>query len=154
MATRALKHLSNAVVRPFTIGSGQSVYLGKPVIFSGSDTAVQDAGSNSDLMIGVVLSDGTNAGYATAVPGQIQSSDILATQTVEVALFWPVIVPMLVGTGGSTRGKKQQVVSTGITDATANPGASGDAELVGTALQSGVAGDVIGVGIGLISRLM
>jgi hypothetical protein len=154
MALRALKHLEHAIIRPYTIQPSQQVVLGMTCVFGTLDTAVQAAAGASDLVIGVVRLDGVNAGYADAsniiTPAYLPQP---TTTTIEVVLMFSAIVPMTVGTGGSTRGKKQIVVSTGVTDAPANPGAdTTDIEIIGVALQTGVAGDVIGIGIGLNSR--
>jgi hypothetical protein len=155
VAIRALKQLQNALIRPFTIEPSQQVVLGKTCKFGSLDTSVQDAGAGSDLVIGVVRMDGANAGYADAsniiTPAYLPLPTVT---TIEVILIFHAIGPMVVGTGGSTRGKKQIVAANGITDAPANPGAgSTDIEIVGVALQTGVLGDVIGVGIQLISRV-
>lgn len=135
MATRAHRHLSFAVIKVYNVATSQTVTIGKTCKFAtGSETDVQDAGAGSDGEIGTVLSctDGS-----TGV--------IAAGKQVEVALLGNQIVPMLVGTGGTTAGKKQVVVSDGITDAAANGGGTTAVETVGIALQAGVAGDVVGV---------
>lgn len=135
MATRALKQLNNAIIRPYTVAASQTVTLGKTVKFAtGSESTIQDAGAGSDGEIGVAYNcdDGS-----TGV--------IAAGKVVNVILLGDRIVPMLVGTGGTTAGKKQVVVSDGITDAAANGGGTTAVECVGIALQTGVVGDMVGV---------
>lgn len=130
MATRAIKKLDFAHIETYTVAAGQTCTAGKTVKHSGADDQIQDAGANSDLAIGVAL----------GTPGTVYA----AAAKVQVALMAPV-VPMLVGTGGTTRGKKQKVVADGVTDAIANGGGTTDVQLAGIAMQSGVAGDYVGV---------
>jgi hypothetical protein len=153
MALRPLKQLEHSIIRPFTITAGQSAYLGRSVIFGTSDTMVQDSGGPSDLIIGVVRIDGQNAGYAD-VNGLINPAllTVPGVTTIEVVLLFSTILPMVVGTGGSTRGKKQILVASGVTDAPP-VGNTTEVDIVGVALQTGAAGDQIGVGLSLISRL-
>lgn len=132
MAARANRHLEFAYIRPYTVETGQTVVGGKPVKFGSSDTTVQDSGAASDLMIGVARNPGTT---------------YTAGQTVEVVHPFTVVVPMVVGTGGSTRGLKQKVVSDGITDVATLGGATTPIYSIGIAMQSGVAGDYVGVGL-------
>lgn len=139
MAARANRHLEFAYIRPYTVETGQTVTAGKSVIFGSGDNTVQDSGGASDLIIGVAR----GAAGTTYAAGA----------TVEVVHPFTVVVPMLVGTGGSTRGKKQKVVSDGITDANTLGGGSTAIYSVGVALQSGVVGDLIGVGLMLDSRV-
>jgi len=138
MATRALKKLDFAHIMTFEVAAAQTVTAGKTVIFDSDDLTIKDPGASSDLVVGVAL----------GTPGTV----FAAGAKVQVVLFAP-IVPMVVGTGGTTRGKKQVVVSDGVTDAAANGGGTTAVETIGVAMQTGVAGDVIGVAIGLNSRV-
>lgn len=165
MALRPIEQIQNAIIRPYLLQSGQSCYVGRQVVFGAAsgDTAfgtgmntIQDSGGASDLAIGIVRP----SPYADAT-GLINAANIAAAGTgqtaanaqIEVMLFWPIIAVMQVGTGGTTRGKKQVAVASGITDAP-TPGNTTDQECVGVALQSGVAGDFVGVGVsGINSRL-
>lgn len=142
MATRADKSFLFAILRPFTIAAGQSVTVGKTVIFGANDDEIQDAGAGSDLAFGVVSPAMKN--YADA-NGVITAASLPPKTQIEVVLFGNIIVPMKVGTGATTRGKKQVVVADGITDAAANGGGTTDVESVGISLQSGVLGDMVGV---------
>lgn len=127
MAERALKKLDFATIMTFKVAAGQAATKGRPVILSGSDLEIATAGANSDLVIGTALE--------TAAAGAECS----------VALVGPV-VPMLVGTGGSTRGTKQVLVADGITDCAAHDSSGAtDNAVIGIAMQSGVAADIIGV---------
>lgn len=127
MATRALKKLDFATIMTFVVATGQAATKGRHVLLSGSDNEIATAGANSDLAIGIALN--------TAAAGA----------EVQVALLGPVI-PALVGTGGSTRGTKQVLVADGITDCAAHDSSGAtDNSVVGIAMQSGSAGDLIGV---------
>lgn len=139
MAERANVHEQYGYIRPYIVASGQTATAGKPVIFAAVDGEVQDSGAGSDLMIGV----------ARGKPGQTYA----AGDTVEVLHPFTVVARMLVGTGGTTRGKKQKVVSDGITDADTQGGGTNPIYSVGVALQSGVVGDFVGVGLMLDSRV-
>jgi hypothetical protein len=138
MAARAQKMLQNALIRDYVVEAGQTAVIGKPVQFGTTDGTVQDTGGASDLMIGIVK--GPNADD----PG---TGIIPAGKHVEVVLLFATVCPMIVGTGNSTRGKKQVSVASGITDAAANGGGTTAVSVVGVAMQSGVAGDLIGVGL-------
>lgn len=133
MATRAIKQLQFSILRPYPVAAGQTVTIGKTVKFGTGETDIQDAGV-VDLEIGVAVSctDGS-----TGV--------ITAGKVVEVAMSGHQIVPMLVGTGGATAGKKAVVVADGVTDAAATGGGTVAVECVGIFVQAGVAGDVVGV---------
>jgi hypothetical protein len=139
MAERANVFEINAYIRPYTVASGQSAYAGQSVIFGSTDTEVQDSGGASDLIVGVCMGP----------PGTTYA----AGDTVQVLHPFAAVARMKVGTGDSTRGKKQKVVSTGVTDADTNGGGTNPIYSVGVALQSGVAGDYIGVGLMLDSRV-
>src|SRR5262245_32380914 len=127
MATRAKKKIDFAHISTYTVASAKTVTKGFPVIFSGSDTEIEDAGANSDLLIGVALNGGA------------------AGERVQVLHPAP-IVPMKCGTGGTTRGKKQKMAADGVFDAPAHDSSGAtDDSIVGIAMQSGVAGDTVGV---------
>jgi len=127
MAERALKKLDFAPIMTYVVATGQTTTKGLGVIFSGAETTIATAASGFDGCFGVAL-ETTTAG-----------------KECQVALFAPII-PMVVGTGGSTYGTKQQFVADGVTDAAAHDSSgSTDDIIVGLAMQSGVAGDTIGV---------
>jgi hypothetical protein len=119
-----------------TVKASQTVTAGKTVKFDG-DMTVVDAGADSDLWIGVAK-DTITSGAAGS------------EKRVTVILPGPV-VKMLVGTGDSTRGTRQKVVASGVTDAAANAGSTAEYG-IGFAMQSGVASDLIGVCLCLDSR--
>lgn len=125
MAERAIKKIDFTPIMTYIVATGQSTTRGKPVVFSGAETTIA-------------------TGYTDGVFG-IAAETKTAGQECQVMLFAPVI-PMVVGTGGSTYGTKQQWVSDGVTDAAAHDSSgSTDDVIVGLAMQSGVAGDTIGV---------
>ena len=129
MATTPLEVLQNALVRPFTVASGQAVTLGKPVKFASADTEVLNAAATTDDVIGIALETGA------------------AGAQVRVALLGVAIARVLVGTGGATRGAKAKWVSDGIADATVGGGTT-KVVFPGLFMQSGVAGDYVGLLIG------
>jgi predicted RecA/RadA family phage recombinase len=137
MATRPQRQTQHALKRYYTVAASQTCTVGKTVKLA-SDTTVQDAGAGSDLEIGICMeSSDANASGVVAAGFQV-----------EILLLGHAVVPMLVGTGASTRSKKQVVVSDGITDAAASGGGTTAVECIGIALESGVAGDLIGVLVG------
>lgn len=133
MATRPQRQTQNALIKSYKVAAAQTVTVGKTVKLA-SDTTVQDSGTG-DLEIGICLeSADANA-----------SGVVAAGITVSVLMLGHAIVPMLVGTGNSTRSTKQVVVADGITDAAANGGGTTSVKCVGIALESGAAADMIGV---------
>lgn len=132
-STRVLKKIDHATIGTFTVTATKAATKGFAVIISGNMT-VEDAGASDDTIIGVALETAT------------------AGNRVQVGLLGPVY-PMVVGTGDVTRGKKQKPVSTGITDAPAHDSSGAtDNIIVGIALESGVAGDLVGVMLTLGNR--
>lgn len=147
MATdpRAIKQIQNALVRSHVVAASQTVTLGKTVVFASATTyTIQDSAGASDIEFGIAYACDPRAGTASGL-GADANGVCNAGSTVEVILLGLNIVPMLVGTGGTTAGKKQVVVATGITDVAANGGGTTAVECIGIAYQSGVAGDVVGV---------
>ena len=122
----ALRKFEFAHIKEYTVASGQTATAGRCAVFSGSDTEVDDAGADSDLVIGIFLT--------TAAAGARTS----------LALFGPV-VPVVVGTGGATRGKKAVPVSDGVTDAATLADGDTAKPTVGIFMQSGTAGQTVGM---------
>lgn len=155
MASRAIRQYQFGIIRSYPIEPGQQVVVGKTCKFGATaasgnpagEATVQDAGAASDLAIGIVRP------HAKAVAGVITAASLTANEQVEVLHPFSAIEAMLVGTGGTTAGKKQKVVADGITDAPANGGGTTDVEIVGIALQGGVVGDLVGVGLMFGSRV-
>jgi hypothetical protein len=113
---------------PFTVAASQTTVAGQAVIFSGSDTAIAKAGADSDLAIGIARSAG------------------VAGDVVEVTLFGNVIEEVLVGTGDATRGTKAVLVADGFTNAPAHDSdGTGNEAVYGIFIESGVAGDKVGM---------
>lgn len=130
MAVRALNIVHNAIIRTYIVKSGTTTAVGKRVKFDTSDGSIDNAGANEDLAIGtaleVVVGDGV--------------------KLVQVALDFHAIVPMLVGTGGATRGTYAVMVADGVANAAAS-GVTNARPICGKFLQTGVAGDIVGVGL-------
>jgi hypothetical protein len=133
MATDAIAKLSECISATFTVATGQTVTGGKFVKHSGSDTDITDASADDFLAIGVAHDHGR------------KGEAYVAGDKVKVYLS-NCIVPVKVGTGDCTRGKRARIVATGVTDAPAAVAGGGTAiPLVGQFMQSGVAGDVVGL---------
>lgn len=123
----ALRKYNNGQIFDYTVAATKTVTAYKLVEFSGADNAIEDLGAGEDLGIGVALDSGT------------------AGQRVRVLVPNPV-VPMLVGTGGATRGKKAVVVADGVADAPAHDSSGGtDDAIYGIFMQSGIATNRVGV---------
>jgi hypothetical protein len=143
MATKAIKLIQNALIRPYTVDTAQQATVGMAVKFGSSDSTVQQAGANDDAI-----------GICRANPLATGTPPVCAAGTaVEVTLFFYAVEQVLVGTGGSTRGKKQVMTTNGVTDAPATGGGTVAHETIGVALQSGVQGDIIGMGLLVSSRV-
>jgi hypothetical protein len=122
--------LEKAIIRTFTVQSGQTVRGGFAVKFASDDQEVLEAGANSELAIGVARRPGHT--YA-------------AGEQVEVVVSG-AIVPVVVGTGGCTRGKDVRMIADGVTDVPAWDAAGATVvPVLGKFLQSGVAGDHVGI---------
>ena len=129
MATRATFNLQNATLRTFIVKSGTTTAYGKAVKFDAGDDSIDNAGANEDLVFAValevVVGDGVNKCQVALLSGS-------------------GIVPILVGTGGATRGKFAVLAADGATDA-AGSGVTNARPCIGKFLQSGVAADVVGL---------
>jgi hypothetical protein len=128
MALRARVKTEHALRDSYV--AGVAINEGDEVAFGTDDNTVVVSAINDDTAIGVAVS--------SAVSGK----------RVEVVLYGSAILVMVVGTGGSTRGKWVWKVADGVADAPANGGGTRPVSLVGRAMQSGVAGDQIGVLLG------
>ncbi|MHA1572659.1 MAG: hypothetical protein ACTSX8_01575 [Alphaproteobacteria bacterium] len=123
--TAPVQFTENALVMQYTASAGCTI--GEAVVFN-SDTTVQDAGAATDLAIGV-------AAY-TATAGNV----------VDVYMFGHAVIPVVVGTGDCTRGTKAVLVADGLTDAAAHDSDGVvNASVYGVFIQSGVAGDTVGL---------
>lgn len=114
-----------------TVETAQTVAVGRLVKDGNADHECQHTTDGVDA-IGVVLALGPLAGAAT--------------DKVNVALLaGGGVVPVLVGTGGATRGKYAKVVADGVTDAAPDVATPAAMNVVGYFTQSGVAGDLVGM---------
>lgn len=139
MAVRADRDLDRAVQTIRTVETGKTVAVGRVVKDGNADKECQHAGAN-ELGFGVVTKIGHNTSVTAGAAGD----------RVTVAhLNGSCVIPVLVGTGGATRGKLAKVVSDGVTDAT--PLVEGGATtpvlvaVHGIFTQSGSAGDMVGM---------
>lgn len=138
----ATRKLNYATIGNYDVTAGQTVTVGFAVTMD-SDTTVRNAagGIDNDLIVGVAHTGGTSV--------------VAGDANVDVFLFAPV-VPVVVGAGGTaTRGTKAiwNAAGNGFTNAAAaNPGGANDEQSYGVFLQSGTAGDIVGMMMGMTYR--
>jgi hypothetical protein len=126
MAARANVDLVRAIPKEFFVAAGGSTTAGMPVKFGATDQEITVATAADAAVV-----------FATA------SVTAAAGERVEVVPHGFQMVPIKVGVGGATRGKKLKLVNTGYTDTT------DAADIIhGRAMQSGVVGDIIGMLVG------
>jgi hypothetical protein len=128
MATRAHMKIDEAVIHTFTAGAG-GITRGRRVKFGADDLTVLDCGAGEDG-IGIALE-------AAAVGAPVS-----------VALEGCAVVPVLVGTGGATRGAYAVPVANGFADQAIADGTT-PRRLAGKFMQSGPVGDLVGLLIGV-----
>ena len=132
---RAREMLSNALIYSFESGCATAVGEGVPVKFAGDDDTMALAGANDPLAIGLC-----RKAYTAAMS--------TAGKPIEVILNGLVIKKVKVGTGGATRGTDAITVADGFTDAAANGGGTTSQIILGKFVQTGVAGDEVGLMMG------
>ena len=125
MATRAHSTPIECLIRSYKVPAAKAVTVGFRVKFSGADDMIENCIANEDG-IGVALASG--------VPGD----------TISVAMEGHSIVPVKVGTGGATRGLYADFAVDGFKDRAIADGAT-TRYIGGKFLQSGVAGDIVGL---------
>ncbi len=124
----ALDYSANTLTVKRTVASGDTATKGMALI-ADSDTTVDDAGANSDLAMFVAKE--------TKAAGERVECFVLGTGGV---------IPVLVGTGGATRGTKAKLAADGFTDATAHDSdGTGNESTYGVFLESGTAGQFVGM---------
>ena len=131
MATRAHLILINATIRPFKIPATKAVTEGFRVKFSGADDQVENCGAGED-------------GFAIALKSGV------AGDSVECVLEGFAVAKVKVGTGGATRGLFAKMAADGFTDQAIVDGTN-VRNLSGKFLQTGVAGDMVGLLLGAMS---
>jgi hypothetical protein len=110
------------------VATGQATTEGRPVVFASADEEVQTAGAGV-FCHGVALE-------TKAAGDRVQ---VLVSEG-------DAIVKVKVGTGGATRGANAVVVADGVANAAAIVAAGTTlVNVVGTFVQTGVAGDVVGM---------
>jgi len=130
----ALRKFEFAQIIAFTVEAAGTATVGRLASFGASDTTVQDTVAAADDAIGVFLTGGT------------------AGDRVDLALFGPSVA-VVVGVGGATRGSKAINVATGMTDAPAHDSSGAtDNQIYGIFMQSGLAGDTVGMQITASNR--
>jgi hypothetical protein len=125
MATRAHQQMDNALIRAYQVGT--AVTRGKLVKLVTDDDHVTDA-SAAEQGIGIALETSTTADARVQV----------------AMLAGAAIVPVLVGTGGATRGAYAAAVANGFTNQSTGGGTVAK-HIAGVFTQTGVAGDYVGL---------
>ena len=131
MATRASQILESAILRPFKVPATKATTAGFRVKFSGADDAVENCGAGED---GIAIALETKA----------------AGEVAECVLEGFAVVKVKVGTGGATRGAFAKTVADGWTDQAIADGAN-VRNIAGKFMQTGVAGDMVGLLLGAMS---
>lgn len=111
----------------YLVASGDTATEGFLLLMD-SDTEVDDAGANSVLGFAVALESKTAAQRVSVAP-----------------ISGNACIPVKVGTGGATRGKKAAFASDGFTDAPALADGDTVTPTYGSFAESGVAGDMVGM---------
>ncbi len=111
MALRANIDLKNALIKRYTVKNASTIQYGQRVRFGTTDTEVDlTSGANDDTCFGTCVE---------GVAGSSFVGNAGASVLIDVALDGHQVLPMVVGTGGSTRGLKQVQAANGVTDARA-----------------------------------
>lgn len=131
---RASEQLEHALLRSFEHASQPAFAKGVEVKLSTDDQLLTAAGTGDVLAIGIT--------YKANVAGR----------PAHVILYGHAVVPVIVGTGGATRGVHAKGVADGMTDAAANGGGTTSQIIKGQFLQTGVAGDIVEMMIGVNPR--
>jgi hypothetical protein len=116
--------LNGAVILNVNAGAGGLV-KGMGAEFGTTDDTMIAAGAADPLWVGVPLHDA-----AAGAPCDVALSHV---------------VPVLVGTNGATRGERATMEADGYTDAAAASGGATEVYVYGIFLQTGVAGDYVGM---------
>lgn len=128
MATNPHSTPERSLIRPYKVPAGKTVTEGFRVKFSGADDLVENCGAGED-------------GFAVALETVVGSASLPG---VRLSLEGHTITPVKVGTGGATRGLYAVPVADGWTDRAIADGVN-PRYLGGKFLQSGVAGDIVGM---------
>ncbi|MGW8285761.1 MAG: hypothetical protein ACWGPR_08585 [Candidatus Deferrimicrobiaceae bacterium] len=134
MATRASRNLDKTTTFVRTVETSQTVAVGRLVKDGNADYECQHAAAN-EAGIGIVIAIGGNPEVTAGAAGDF----------VTIAALDGGIIPVLVGTGGATRGTPCVAVATGLTDATLNAAGSTYSFSPGRFAESGSAGDIVGL---------
>lgn len=124
MAVRATQDLKNAIIKTYITASATASTAGRAVRFGTTDTEIVNAVAGDDgVCVGVAMETTAGGGKRVQVATRVGGA----------------IMPMIVGTGGVTRGTRVKLAADGVTDAIPADVA------IGQAMQSGVVGDLVGI---------
>lgn len=126
MTARAHDTTSESLIRSYTIQAAASaVSVGMPLKLGTAETDVLLAGAN-EKAIAIALESG------------------VAGDRINVVMLGSAIVPVKVGTGGATHGEHAICAADGATNQTLGGGTTVK-YILGTFLQTGVVGDIVGL---------
>ena len=132
MAVRPHERMDHALIMTFSDASMPAFSKGDEVKFDSSDTLLAETTNSDVAAIGVVVQ--ANA----------------AGKPVSVAMYGSAaVIPVLVGTGGATRGSFAVKTTDGFTNSDTIGGGTTAMYIRGQFTQSGVAGDYVGLNIGV-----
>lgn len=131
---RCSEQLDHVLIRFFNHASMPAFAKGVEVKMGSDDDLLAAAGTGDVLAIGIT----TRANAAGRPAG--------------VAMYGHGVVAVTVGTGGATRGVHAKGVADGFTDAGTNGGGTTSQIIKGQFLQTGVAGDLVEMMIGVNPR--
>lgn len=131
MAVRPHERLEGALIMQFSHASQPAFTKGTEVKFNGDDSLLVATSGDDPLAIGVI---------SQANP---------SGRTASVCMYGDKVIPVLVGSGGATRGKMAVYSATGFTDAATFGGGTTAQTIKGQFLQSGSQNDLVGLMLGV-----
>lgn len=148
MSARNQKRTLGADIRPYTVAAANTVRHGAPVKLSSGE--IVEATGIGDNVIGIAYEQLTNVPQSTAFNNIGWTAP--AGSRVAVMHLGAGICPVLVGVGGITAGLPVRTVLTtgGAIDATIGGGTT-KITVLGTAMETGAAGDLAGVNLATAS---
>lgn len=131
MAVRPHERLEGALVMQFKHASQPAFSKGTEVKFNSDDDLLVATSGDDPLAIGII----------------VQAN--LIGRPANVCMYGDKVIPVVVGSGGATRGKQAVYSSTGFTDATTFGGGTTAQTIKGQFLQSGSQNDLVGLMTGV-----
>lgn len=131
MSTRAMKKIERALSIDGVAGADLTEYTEVKI-------SAEDSGTGQLTFVAAGANDPLGVGYVLYTVKSGKLCHVILDNA---------IIPVLVGTGGATRSKDAVSVADGMTDAPVNGGGTTSKIIKGQFMQSGVAGDYVGMQI-------